>query len=78
MRLSEARIEIINKLLAQGARAWSIYSLHKEVDLTYPAVFNFVKDLEKAGYLEKNNGRYSVSMKKDVGDLLEAHSLLNI
>lgn len=71
MKLTHQRIAIINTLLENKRRQWTIYALHKETrGLTYPAVFNFVKELEQAKYLAKTKGKYIVTNKPALIDTL--------
>ena len=59
MRITNARTGIINKLLENTSKHWTIRELHEKTGaLTYPAVFNFVKTLHKTGHLLKEKGRY--------------------
>lgn len=59
--MTKKNLEIIIRILEKGENKWSILEIQKESALSYGAVWNLIKKLEKAGYVVKEKGRYKLA-----------------
>jgi len=61
IELTRKNLEVIIRILEKGSSKWSILEIQKESALSYGAVWNLIKKLEKAGYVAKDNGMYKLT-----------------
>ncbi|MBU4265775.1 MAG: hypothetical protein L6243_06290 [Candidatus Altiarchaeales archaeon] len=61
IELTRKNLEIIIRILDKGSSKWSILEIQKDSALSYGAVWNLIKKLEKAGYVAKDNGLYKLT-----------------
>lgn len=74
IELTRKNLEIIIRILEKGGSKWSILEIQKESALSYGAVWNLIKKLEKAGYVAKDNGLYKLTNR---GVLISQAASLN-
>ncbi len=73
IELTKKNLEIIIRILARGGGRWSILGIHKKSALSYGAVWNLIKKLEKAGYVTRGKGLYKLTNRNVL--IMQAASL---
>ncbi len=75
MELTQKRLGLLLWILEEKDKDWSIYELEKSMGtLNYSPTYNFVKELEKGGFVTKLNGKYQLT---NAPDLIKFISLAN-
>ncbi len=64
IQLTKKNLEIIIRILEKGGNKWSMLEIQKDSALSYGAVWNFIKKLEKAGYVTKEKGLYKLTNRE--------------
>lgn len=64
IELTKKNLEIIIRILEKGSNKWSVLEIQKDSALSYGAVWNLIKKLEKAGYVIKEKGLYKLTNRE--------------
>lgn len=64
IELTRKNLEIIVRILSKGGGRWSILEIQRDSALSYGAVWNLIKKLEKAGYVAKERGSYKLTNRE--------------
>lgn len=67
IELTKKNPGVIVRILGKGGSRWSILGIQKESILSYGAVWNLVKRLEKAGYVARERGLYKLTNREVLG-----------